>query len=106
TAPGAGGKQSGPVPATDAASGAAAGAPVSPPSPPHGEAGSAGPPLEPCAPADGCQGPAHSTPVCERGSCDFVCTDGWTRCGAACVDAATDVENCGACAAECGSPPN
>lgn len=41
--------------------------------------------------------PAHATPVCGNGQCDFVCEEGWSSCDAS---AANGCETAGTCAAE------
>lgn len=53
-----------------------------------------------------CSAPAHATPLCSAGSCDFACNSGWTRCGSACADTTTDPDNCNGCSIRCPSVTN
>jgi hypothetical protein len=41
-----------------------------------------------------CPAPAHSTPACSNGACDFTCDSGYTKCGTGCF-LATDPTHCG-----------
>ncbi|MBL8685465.1 MAG: hypothetical protein JNK05_40190 [Myxococcales bacterium] len=49
-----------------------------------------------------------ATPNCDTGAgmCTSGCTGAQVRCGAACVETATDVSNCGSCGNACPSRPN
>jgi sugar lactone lactonase YvrE len=48
-------------------------------------------------------GVAHAHAACDAGQCGFGCNPGYTACGGACVDLATDPANCGGCGAPCGT---
>jgi hypothetical protein len=48
-----------------------------------------------------CVHPSHSSPTCTKGVCDFVCDQGYSRCGNACDNLMQDAQNCGACGIAC-----
>jgi hypothetical protein len=55
---------------------------------------------------DGCETslttlPANGTATCKAGSCEITCNIGFTKCGTACVNIASDPSNCGACNRAC-----
>lgn len=55
-----------------------------------------------CIPTSSCCGSCPNGGVCLNGACN-LCTSEQTRCGDACVDLATDPENCGTCGRTCPS---
>lgn len=53
-----------------------------------------------CIPNSSCCGSCPDGGFCRNGEC-VVCTGGETRCGNACVNLATDPDNCGKCGRVC-----
>jgi hypothetical protein len=49
---------------------------------------------------------AHCGQVCSAGTCTLVCGPGFTNCGGACVETASNPAHCGRCDNACATPPN
>lgn len=50
-----------------------------------------------------CPAPPNGKAVCNNGSCDFSCLNGYHRCGSVCA-ANNDINNCGQSCAQCPDP--